>query len=184
MKVLMRVLLFAAQKHAGQTRDGGKGIPYINHPIEVGLEVANAGGAPAATCKGLLHDTQEECDVTDEEILALFPGDAEFGGRVLAGVKLLTDPPGMPYAQIKERETQMMRDGSYGPDERLVKIADQLCNMRDLVRHPPGWPLEEVRTYIVQMKTLVDAGRGTSPMLESAFDEAYLAAQSFYGMTE
>ena len=183
MEVLLRTVVFASQKHAGQVRHGGKGIAYINHPIEVAHWVARAGGSLAAMCGALLHDVIEDCGVTDNEILGLYPDDVAFGRQVLVIVREHTDPPGISYQDAKERVISMMAGGLYQSDTKLVILADQLCNVLDLVRTPPQWGNNIEQTYIALVKRLVDAGRGTSTVIEEEFDRAYEAAKAHYGMS-
>lgn len=182
MEMLLRTVVFASQKHAGQVRHGGRGIAYVNHPIEVGHWVAKAGGSLPAVCGALLHDVVEDCGVTEDEIRHLYWDDKPFGRHVLLIVQEHTDPPGLQYNQAKEREISLMMSGQYHPDTKLVILADQLCNMLDLVRNPPQWNGGIEQDYINLVKRLVDAGRGTSALIEEEFDCAYRRARIHYGM--
>ncbi len=59
---------------------------------------------------------------------------------------------------------------------RLVKLADKICNVRDMAAHPPqGWELARRREYYDWAKKVIDEIRGTHARLEAAFDEAYAA---------
>ncbi len=184
LQILMRVVIFAFQKHAGQFRHGTQKIPYITHPFEVAQFVSDSHGTLAATCGALLHDTMEDCGVTDEEILALFSEDPPLGRLVLQIVKEHTDPPELSYPAKKEREIKMMANGDYLHETATVILADQLSNVTDLVRTPPLWGKGEEQQYIEQMERLVNAGRHYSPFLANKFDEAAKKARVFYGMKE
>ena len=56
----------------------------------------------------------------------------------------------------------------------LVKLADKICNLRDVDEHPPaGWDRARRREYFDWAKQVIDQLRGTQPRLEQAFDAAY-----------
>ena len=58
--------------------------------------------------------------------------------------------------------------------DKLVKLADKICNVRDVASNPPnGWPLERRREYFDWARAVVDRMRGTQRTLEKLFDEAY-----------
>lgn len=60
-----------------------------------------------------------------------------------------------------------------------MKLADKICNLRDLARHPPAdWPLERKQAYFDWAKSVVDRMRGVHPGLEAIFDAAYAARPS------
>jgi GTP diphosphokinase / guanosine-3',5'-bis(diphosphate) 3'-diphosphatase len=57
-----------------------------------------------------------------------------------------------------------------------VKLADKICNLRDVAHAPPaGWSLERRREYFDWAKAVVDRLRGADPQLEAVFDVAYAA---------
>ena len=85
--VIEEAILYATRKHMGQTRKDG--TPYIYHPITVAEELRKAGYDEKYQLTGILHDTLEDTDATEEEI-------AQFGEDVLEAVRLLTRPDGMP----------------------------------------------------------------------------------------
>ena len=59
---------------------------------------------------------------------------------------------------------------------RLVKLADKICNLRDITRSPPAdWSVERKREYFDWAKAVVDGLRGVHPGLEHLFDRAYEA---------
>jgi guanosine-3',5'-bis(diphosphate) 3'-pyrophosphohydrolase len=56
----------------------------------------------------------------------------------------------------------------------LVKLADKICNLRDVAGNPPAdWPLERRQEYFDWAKAVVDQLRGVHPGLEALFDEVY-----------
>lgn len=64
------------------------GLPYITHVARVAARVAYCG--PAAEAVAWLHDVVEDCDVTMDDIRALFPPE------IAAGVDAMTQRPDEP----------------------------------------------------------------------------------------
>ena len=59
---------------------------------------------------------------------------------------------------------------------KLVKLADKICNLRDLAASPPAeWSLARKREYFDWARQVVDALRGANRRLERVFDRAYRA---------
>ena len=57
---------------------------------------------------------------------------------------------------------------------KLVKLADKICNLRDMLEYPPqDWPIERKREYFDWAKKVIDQVRGTNAMLEKRFDQLY-----------
>jgi len=106
---------FAAKKHAGQFRIGGK--PYITHPMEVAQLLKEQGYDTDHQIAGLFHDLLEDTDAKEEEIEAIG------GAKVLHAVKLLTKEPG--YI-MEEYVGNIKQD----PMAKAVKAADRLHNLR------------------------------------------------------
>ena len=61
---------YASEKHSGQVRKSGE--PYIIHIIEVAYILACLNAGPNTLIAGILHDVQEDCNVTNEEISKTF----------------------------------------------------------------------------------------------------------------
>ena len=57
---------------------------------------------------------------------------------------------------------------------KLVKLADKICNLRDILASPPAeWSSERKREYFDWAKAVVDQVRGANPTLERRFDRLY-----------
>ncbi len=68
----------------------------------------------------------------------------------------------------------MEHASSLSPRARIVKLADKICNLRDIVEAPPArWSLERKQRYFEWAKSVVDKIRGTNVELENAFDAAF-----------
>lgn len=166
---ILKAVAFAAEKHRNQRRKDAEASPYINHPIAVANVLVNEGGIDDVTaiCGALLHDTVEDTDTTWEEL------EAEFGSALVALVREVTDDKALPKAERKRLQVEHAAHAS--SRARLVKLADKICNLRDIAATPPAdWSEERKREYFLWAKQVVDAIRGTNESLERAFDAAFL----------
>jgi guanosine-3',5'-bis(diphosphate) 3'-pyrophosphohydrolase len=76
--------------------------------------------------------------------------------------------------KVVRKRLQVARTRHASESARLVKLADKICNLRDIAAHPPPkWSLQNRREYFEWAKEVVDRLRGTHPVLERKFDEAY-----------
>ena len=171
-QLLIRALVFAAHKHRLQRRKGGDGkTPYINHPIEIIAvlsDIASVDDA-AVLAAAALHDTIEDTATTREEL------EHQFGTTVAGFVMELTDDKTLPNEQRKQDQIDHASHTSAGA--ALVKIADKICNVRDImVRPPAGWGEQRQHAYFVWAKLVVDGLPPTHPALVHAFDAAYQQA--------
>ena len=119
--------VFAAKKHGDQKRKTGE--PYITHPIAVAEILIQIGMDADTVSAGLLHDTLEDTDTTEEEIATIFG--KEVGEMVQAVTKIsrITDEK-----SIQEAETIKKMFFAMSKDLRviLIKLADKLHNMRTI----------------------------------------------------
>jgi guanosine-3',5'-bis(diphosphate) 3'-pyrophosphohydrolase len=168
--LVLEALAFAAEKHRDQRRKDSDASPYINHPIALANVLANEGGVfdPEVLCAALLHDTLEDTATTRAEL------DAAFGARIRSIVEEVTDDKSLPKAERKR--LQIEHAASISREAQLVKLADKVCNLRDLAERPPaGWSLERKREYFDWTKAVVDRLRGVNAALEASFARAYAA---------
>jgi GTP diphosphokinase / guanosine-3',5'-bis(diphosphate) 3'-diphosphatase len=172
LALLLKALAFAAHKHRDQRRKDPEASPYINHPIALADVLVNEGGVTdvEVLCAALLHDTVEDTATTPEEL------EAAFGKRVARIVAEVTDDKALPKAERKR--LQVEHAGELSPEAKLVKLADKICNLRDVAeRAPPSWDLARRREYFDWAKRVVDGLRGATGeemrRLEAAFDAAY-----------
>jgi guanosine-3',5'-bis(diphosphate) 3'-pyrophosphohydrolase len=165
---LIAALAFAADKHRNQRRKDAEASPYINHPIMLAKILAVEGGIEdaLALCAAVLHDTIEDTQTTHEELVAGF-------GRDIADVVLeVTDDKSLPKAERKQ--LQIEHAPRLSQAAKLVKLADKICNVRDVAASPPqDWPLARRREYFDWAKAVVRRMRGTHAKLERLFEEAY-----------
>ncbi len=168
LNLLMKALSFAATKHRKQLRKGAEPIPYINHPIAVAeLLVCTGNIRDGETISAaLLHDTVEDTPTTFEELKA------EFSPTIAKLVAEVTD--NKMLSREDRKRLQVEHASSLSPRARVVKLADKICNLRDVVHDPPaGWDLKRKQEYFDWAKRVVDKIRGTNRELENAFDKAF-----------
>ena len=123
---------FAAKKHRMQQRKDTDASPYINHPIALMHVLCIDGGItdPAILAAAALHDTIEDTETTGEEL------ERESGSTIASLVAEMTDDKSLPKAESKrlqiEHASHMSREGT------LVKLADKICNLRDMATSSPA----------------------------------------------
>ncbi len=129
-----KVYSFAKEKHENQYRISGE--PYITHPLEVSLILANLGFDVITIKSAILHDVIEDCNVSYEEI------EKNFGKVIATIVNGVTKISTMKKSEYNK--TQSSKEAKYesfikfilaiSEDIRvvLVKLADRLHNMRTL----------------------------------------------------
>jgi guanosine-3',5'-bis(diphosphate) 3'-pyrophosphohydrolase len=169
---VLDALAFSAARHRHQKRKGRLASPYINHPIDVALIIVRDGGvasAPVLTA-ALLHDTIEDTDTTHDELTE------RFGHEVANIVLEVSDDPTLSKAEQRRRQELGAASLSYGA--KLIRIADKISNIRDLVDDPPStWGIRLRRDYLEWTRRVVDRCRGTNEGLERAYDAVYAHAR-------
>jgi guanosine-3',5'-bis(diphosphate) 3'-pyrophosphohydrolase len=159
---------FAAHKHRDQRRKNPEASPYINHPLTLACVLSVDGGITdvATLCAALLHDTIEDTDTTPAEL------EAAFGAEIRAIVQEVTDDKALPKADRKRAHVE--HAAHISDKAKLVKLADKICNIRDVSSSPPvDWPLQRRQEYFDWAREVIDRLRGVSPRLEAVFDASY-----------
>ena len=165
---LVEAVAFAADKHRAQRRKDIAASPYINHPIALANVLANEGGVTnlTALCAAVLHDTVEDTDTTEQEVAK------RFGNNITSVVMEVTDDKSLDKARRKELQIEHAPHMSYAA--RLVKLADKISNLRDILASPPvDWSTERKQAYFDWAAQVVDGLRGTHPTLEGVFKAVY-----------
>jgi GTP diphosphokinase / guanosine-3',5'-bis(diphosphate) 3'-diphosphatase len=124
---------YSLKNHEGQSRASGE--PYLVHPLEVALVLAEMKMDPVAIAAGLLHDSVEDTSVTIADITT------EFGEQVAHIVEGVTKISKIDFATREEQQAENLRKMMLAmvDDIRvvLIKLADRLHNMRTLEHLPP-----------------------------------------------
>ena len=161
----IRAVAFAAQKHKNQRRKDVDASPYINHPIALANILANEGDIAneEVLIAALLHDTIEDTQTTESELRALF------GEKITSIVMEVTDDKTLPKL---ERKTLQIEHAAHASIEaKLVKLADKISNLRDILDSPPkDWDLQRRLDYFSWAEKVVAGLRGTNSKLEKIFD--------------
>ena len=133
LELIRKAYEFSQKYHAGQTRASGE--PYLAHPLEVALVLAEMKMDPVAIAAGLLHDSVEDTSVTIVDIRK------EFGEQVAHIVEGVTKISAIDFATREEQQAENLRKMMLAmvDDIRvvLIKLADRLHNMRTLEHLSP-----------------------------------------------
>ncbi|HXJ90200.1 MAG TPA: bifunctional (p)ppGpp synthetase/guanosine-3',5'-bis(diphosphate) 3'-pyrophosphohydrolase [Candidatus Binatia bacterium] len=133
LTIVKKAYDYSLKHHDGQTRASGE--PYLVHPLEVALVLAEMKMDPVAVAAGLLHDSVEDTSVTVDDIRK------EFGEQVAHIVEGVTKISKIDFATREEQQAENLRKMMLAmvDDIRvvLIKLADRLHNMRTLEHLPP-----------------------------------------------
>jgi guanosine-3',5'-bis(diphosphate) 3'-pyrophosphohydrolase len=166
--LILKAAAFAARKHRDQRRKDKAASPYINHPIALAEILSRVGEIRSADvlAAALLHDTLEDTETTRAELRAAF------GPKIAKIVEEVTDDKRLPKQQRKE--LQVEHAAHISKSAKLVKLADKISNLSDIITSPPaGWSLQRKREYFDWAKRVIDQVRGTNSNLERRFDALY-----------
>ncbi|HEY1463886.1 MAG TPA: bifunctional (p)ppGpp synthetase/guanosine-3',5'-bis(diphosphate) 3'-pyrophosphohydrolase [Terriglobales bacterium] len=132
LSIIKKAYEYSEKYHSGQKRASGE--PYLVHPLEVALVVAELKMDPIAVAAGLLHDAVEDTTITTVDIRK------EFGEQVAHIVEGVTKISQIDFATREEQQAENLRKMMLAmvDDIRvvLIKLADRLHNMRTLEHLP------------------------------------------------
>jgi len=166
--LVLKAVAFAAKKHRDQRRKDAEASPYINHPIALADVLWHEGEVrdPVVIAAALLHDTIEDTKTTKAELRRLF------GVKVADIVAEVTDNKRL--SKERRKELQIEHAAQLSKDAKLIKLADKICNLGDILASPPkDWSIERKREYFDWAKKVINQVRGTNPKLERRFDQLY-----------
>ncbi len=130
-KRIMDAYAFAESAHDGALRKSGE--PYIIHPVQTALIIAQMGLDSESVMAGLLHDTIEDTSATYEDIRK------RMGESVAEMVDGVTRLGRIKYESKEEEQMEDLRKMfvAMAKDIRviLIKLADRLHNMRTIEFH-------------------------------------------------
>lgn len=174
---------FAAKKHSTQRRKNADQSPYINHPIRVACRVSwwfpmekmqqifgvhmAQGIKQDAIIAAVLHDTLEDTDTAQDEIME------RFGPNVLRYVLEVSDDKSLPKADRKRLQVKHAKHSS--DVAKVIKMADAYDNMLGLVgdEKPESWSEERIQGYLVWKWTVLSGCRGVSSAADRILDEFF-----------
>ncbi len=139
---------FAAKAHSGQMRKSGE--PFLEHPLQTALILADLQLDASSLAAALLHDIPEDCGVPIATIQARFGPEV---AKLVDGVTKLGKVPLTPSAAAaSEAHAENLRKMLVAMAEDLrvvfIKLADRLHNMKTLSALSPE------RQLVIAQETL------------------------------
>ena len=114
----------AMKAHHKQLRKGTS-IPYVTHPLAVGIMLAKIGCSDEVIVAGILHDTVEDTDITLDYIRDTF------GNQVVKIVEGASEPEKtLPWKDRKKHTIEFLKTAPL--EVRLVACADKLHNINSI----------------------------------------------------
>jgi guanosine-3',5'-bis(diphosphate) 3'-pyrophosphohydrolase len=168
ISLVIRAVEFAAQKHRMQRRKDSDASPYINHPIALMHVLCIDGGItePVILAAAALHDTIEDTETTEQELRSIF------GDEIASVVLETTDDKSL--AKVERKRLQIENAQHMSREAALVKLADKICNLRDVAVNPPAeWSVERRIEYFDWAKAVVNGLPPVSAELLGLFNAAY-----------
>lgn len=161
--LILEAVEFATDRHKDQIRKNKGKSPYITHPLLVTLYLVEDGKVrdPQLITAGLLHDTVRDGVASSDEI------QKKFGKQVALYVKEMTDDKAATRAERKRQQVIEATHQSMGAAQ--LKMADQLCNLRELHDTPPtDWSRNRIDEYYQWAQTVIDRLPDANPDLKKA----------------
>ncbi|TCN27234.1 HD domain-containing protein [Mesobacillus foraminis] len=125
MEIIEKALHMAAKAHEGQYRKQSR-IPYITHPVAVGMILMKAGYEDDIIAAGILHDSVEDTELTLAQLKNVF------GLKIASIVEGCSEPvKSLPWETRKEHSIEFLKGAS--EDIRAVACADKLHNIKSII---------------------------------------------------
>jgi guanosine-3',5'-bis(diphosphate) 3'-pyrophosphohydrolase len=165
LSLLFKALAFSAEKHTKQRRKDIDKTPYINHPISLANILAQRWVIDEnVLCAAILHDTIEDTQTTADEL------QEHFGEKIASIVLEVTDDKSLEKSVRKQMQVE--HAASISHEAKLVKLADKIANITDIINTPPAdWSTDRKKEYFEWAKAVVDNLRGAHQGLEKDFDD-------------
>ncbi|HEY2525314.1 MAG TPA: bifunctional (p)ppGpp synthetase/guanosine-3',5'-bis(diphosphate) 3'-pyrophosphohydrolase [Candidatus Binataceae bacterium] len=166
LQLMRRAYEYSARMHAEQKRESGE--PYVTHPLNVALIIAQLKLDLPSIITGLLHDVVEDTKASLDEVRELF------GGEVATLVDGATKVSKIAFSSRAEKQAENFRKMviAMAHDIRvvLIKLADRLHNMRTL-SHLARERQEEIARETLEIYAPI-AGRLGIYWLKSELEDA------------
>jgi guanosine-3',5'-bis(diphosphate) 3'-pyrophosphohydrolase len=146
ISLLFKALAFSAEKHTKQRRKDIDKTPYINHPISLANILAQRWVIDEnVLCAAILHDTIEDTETTVGEL------QEHFGEKIASIVLEVTDDKSLEKSVRKQMQVE--HAASISHEAKLVKLADKIANITDIINSPPAdWSNDRKKDYFIWAK--------------------------------
>src|SRR3990167_9803949 len=129
---MQKAIRFSVKTHEvyQKQKRKGKDIPYITHPLIVGLILARAGASEDVIIAGILHDTIEDSVPEKKVTKAML---AERFGDTVAGIvdDVTEQDKDLPWEERKQEALEHVE--KLENDSLLVKSADLISNISEII---------------------------------------------------
>jgi|SRR3989344_1670356 len=130
--LIQKAIRFSVKTHEvyQKQKRKGKDIPYITHPLIVGLILARAGASEDVIIAGILHDTIEDSVPEKKVTKAML---AERFGDTVAGIvdDVTEQDKDLPWEERKQEALEHVE--KLENDSLLVKSADLISNISEII---------------------------------------------------
>ena len=163
--IILDAISFAIDKHGKQVRKDAEESAYIRHPIEVAQLLIMAGVVDEdVIAAAVLHDVVEDCGVSVADI------SARFNPRIGLIVQEVSDDPAL--SGMARKDAQVVKVGMISPEGKLIKVADKICNLQDVLYRPPvTWDDARKAAYFDFAERVFNAANIKNPYLVECFND-------------
>jgi GTP pyrophosphokinase len=166
-QLVSRALAKATEVHAGQTRNGSGGLPYIEHPRMVAATLAASGYGEETLAAALLHDVVEDSETTVEDLRG------EFGDPIADLVATLSDDESIESYRDRKNEHRG-RVARVDGDALAIYAADKLTNMTTLHKAIEAEGMRVAEEYDVPIGLKLEVWEADAAMLRDEMPQLEL----------
>lgn len=151
--LVIKAYEIAKTLHGNQTRKDG--TPYISHPVEVALILANQGFDEDVVSAALLHDVVEDCNYTIKDIKDNFNSTVSNLVDAVSAInknqycynenEIFEDQDFVKTSAEEQTFKKLISLGKKNPLAFCIKFADRLHNLRTISIFDRSKQLEKVR---------------------------------------
>lgn len=153
LELVQKAFQIASELHASQKRNDGS--PYILHPIEVAIILAELSFDDNSICSALLHDTIEDCNYSAKQIEKNFNTTIAHMVDTVSAIsnahyvydekEIYEDPNFVKSSAEEQTFKKLIALGKKNPLGFCIKFADRLHNLRTIQTFAYPKQLEKVR---------------------------------------
>ncbi|WKZ24554.1 MAG: HD domain-containing protein [Patescibacteria group bacterium] len=178
---LQKAINLCAELHHGQMRKGRK-LPYVVHLFSVAIIVSEYTDNEDLIIAALLHDVFEDTQGYNEEDM-----NKDFGPRVVACVKTLTEDKDLPW--MERKKDYLERVIASDKENFLICVADKIHNLNSINRaylkevagqHQDSEArFKRTKDFYLTIAKAASQKLGDHPIV-SRLEEAYLRAEKTF----